>query len=84
MTFEMGSWSKGKTPASQVGNRGSSPRQSTEHEGSWSNGKTPVRHTGDPGSIPGESTRFVGRMFWKVAGYWLAGPYWNCGSHIVG
>src|SRR5438067_1082690 len=43
--------SNGKTPASQVGNRGSSPRRSIT--GSWSKGMTPAWHAGNPGSTPG-------------------------------
>jgi hypothetical protein len=46
----------GKTPASQVGNRGSTPRRSTDSTGPSSNGKIPVWHAGDPGSSPGGST----------------------------
>ena len=52
------------------GNRGSTPRRSTETTGSWSNGKTPARQAGNPGSIPGGSTEIR-----KVAGYGLPGRF---------
>jgi hypothetical protein len=50
----MGCWSKGRAPPSRGGNRGSTPRRSTQ-AGSSSKGRTPVRRTGNPGSIPGGS-----------------------------
>jgi hypothetical protein len=48
--------SKGRTPVSHAGNRGSIPRRSTERSGESSNGKTPAWRAGDPGSTPGSST----------------------------
>ena len=67
-----GHWSNGKTPGLQPGDRGSTPRRSTDgirsdssragrsSSGSSPNGRAPPWRGGDPGSTPGGST-VVGR-----------------------